>query len=287
VALLPAIAELYSWKGSDNLTVPLTAAFWAHVIQSTVIGIDSYYNIAFVGVASLLIMRRRWLIPEALPAAIGLALVLTFATSWEWLCLLAVFFVAGSFSSKISGAKDSTSGRNAIQVFANGGVAMCCAIFYFFTQNPDWMMAFLVSVAVSLADTWSSDLGVMIGQQPRDIVTRLPVQKGMSGGVTPAGTGFGLAGASMIAVVASALFAITLSEALIVSILGTLGMFVDSLLGSMLQAKYSDRKGTFYEQHTEGLLLIKGYGRINNDAVNLLANAFVTASAMLYFSVMS
>jgi uncharacterized protein (TIGR00297 family) len=238
----------------------------------------------FVGllcVASVVILRRRWLTPQALPAALLLALILFFAASWQWVAVLSVFFVGGSLSSRLVPAAGDATGRNARQVFANGGIAACCAVGYFLTKDTAWVFAFLTSVASSMADTLSSDLGIRGGQQPIDIIYRKPLQKGMSGGITLLGTLAGLGGAILLASMGGLLFPISIWQVFVVAVLGFLGMVADSVIGSLWQAKYRDVSGTMSESEGKGKILIHGIPAITNDAVNFLANALVTATAFL------
>ena len=59
-----------------------------------------------------------------------------------------------------------------------------------------------------------------------------------------------------------------------IAIAGTAGMMVDSILGSLWQAKYR-QNNDITEEKTSTNSLIKGIGWLNNDGVNLLANMVV------------
>ncbi len=281
LAAVPAIGELYSWRGSDNLMVPLLSSIWYQVLESRTPDWESPMFVGLLCVASVVILRRRWLTPQALPAALLLALILFFAASWQWVAVLSVFFVGGSLSSRLVPAAGDATGRNARQVFANGGIAACCAVGYFLTKDTAWVFAFLTSVASSMADTLSSDLGIRGGQQPIDIIYRKPLQKGMSGGITLLGTLAGLGGAILLASMGGLLFPISIWQVFVVAVLGFLGMVADSVIGSLWQAKYRDVSGTMSESEGKGKILIHGIPAITNDAVNFLANALVTATAFL------
>jgi uncharacterized protein (TIGR00297 family) len=288
LALIPAMAELYSWRGSDNVTVPIMAAFWFIVMEKTTWTVESLYWIVLLLFAAALIVRRRWLTPEALPAAILLAAILFQAGSWRWLLIMAIFFAIGSISSKLEPVTGDVIGRNARQVLANGGVGAICALGYFIFPDVSWIIAFLSSVAISLSDTLSSDLGILGGQQPVDIIRRTPVIRGMSGGITFYGTAAGFVGAGIIAVCGGFVFSLPMAQSLLVAGMGFGGMLADSVLGSLFQASYTDASGLLSEHAGEGRKLIKGKSFITNDAVNLMANAgltlvaFLTASYLTY-----
>jgi uncharacterized membrane protein len=144
-------------------------------------------------------------------------------------------------------------------------------------------MLLLASAVVSTADTWSSETGMRWGTKVYDIVSRKPVAAGLSGGISLQGTIGGVAGGFCIGF--SALWwypfwAIVPAVALV----GTLGMLADSLLGSLMQAKYAGAKpGTLADSPSanQPSVLAKGYACINNDVVNLLSNGAVAGTATL------
>jgi len=282
LALIPAMAELYSWRGSDNVTVPIMAAFWFMVMEKMTWPSESIYWIVLLVFVSFLILRRRWLAREAIPAALLLAAVLCWAGSLRWLLVMAIFFVIGSISSKLVPVTGDASGRNARQVLANGGVGALCALGYFINPHVSWIIAFLSSVSVSMSDTLSSDLGILAGQQPQDIIRRTPVPKGMSGGVTFYGTAAGLVGAVIIAVSGGIALSLSSAQILLVAGMGFGGMLADSVFGSLFQASYADAAGRESEYAGEGRRLIKGKSYITNDAVNLMTNAGVSFLALVF-----
>lgn len=280
LALIPAIAELYSWRGSDNVTVPIMAALWFMFMEKMTWPSDTIYWVLLIIFVSVFILKKRWLTREAMPAAWLLAAVLFQAGSWRWLVVMALFFAIGSISSKLVPLTGDAGGRNARQVLANGGVGALCALGFFIMPDESWVIAFLSSVAISMSDTLSSDLGILAGQQPVDIIRRTPVTKGMSGGVTFYGTAAGLTGALIIALTGCVLFSLTVAQTLLVAGIGFGGMLADSIFGSIFQAKYADASGLLSEKAGEGRRLIKGKSYITNDAVNLMANAGGTLLAL-------
>lgn len=282
LALIPAMAELYSWRGSDNVTVPFMAAFWFIVMEKITWSVECLYWMVLLLFAAAFILRRRWLTPEALPAALLLAAILSQAGSWHWLLPMVLFFAIGSISSKLVPVTGDVLGRNARQVLANGGVGAMCALGYFIFPDISWIIAFLSSVAISLSDTMSSDLGILAGQQPVDIIRRTSVVRGMSGGITFYGTAAGFVGAAIIAVCGGIVFSLSVVQTLLVAGMGFGGMLADSVLGSLFQASYTDASGLLSEQAGEGKKLIKGKSYITNDAVNLLANAGVTLLTLVF-----
>ncbi len=282
LGLIPAIAELYSWRGSDNFTVPFFGTVWFMVMKDQAWQPESFGWFLFLILAMIVVIRRRWLTTTAVPAAFMLAAVLLCAGSWHWLLTLGTFFVCGSISSRFVPVTGDAKGRNAKQVFANGGVAGICVLGFYIYPDVSWIIAFMSSVAVSMSDTLSSDLGILAGQRPVDILQRTYVEKGMSGGVTWYGTMAGLAGSLIIAATGSGLFNLSVWQFAFVALMGFSGMILDSVLGSLIQAKYTDSRGQLMEESGVGRSLVKGSAMITNNAVNLIANAGITITTFIF-----
>ncbi len=275
LALIPALSELFSWRGSDNLLVPVISAIWFTLVQHLHVNLDVMLFLGLMATSMMLVFKKHWLTPEGIAAAIWMGMVIFVAGSWSWLAAIALFFVAGSLSSKWLGQKKEGTGRNAVQVFSNGAVASCCAVLYALHPDVAWLMGFLVSVGVCLSDTLSSDVGMKIRQQPYDIITFRAVPVGLSGGVTLAGTLAGLTGASMLALVGGYLFSLSWYQVLTILLFSQAGMIIDSILGSLLQGKFIGQNGEVVEEREFGFQLVRGYSSISNDGVNLLANVII------------
>jgi uncharacterized protein (TIGR00297 family) len=216
-----------------------------------------------------------------------------------WL-ILGGFFVSSSLLSGLGKRRKSGlsrlhakgSRRDAVQVLANGGVGGAAALFFLHEPGPAALAAFLASFAAASADTWASELGVLAKGSPRSILTLKPVVRGTSGGVSFPGTLASLAGALFIALLAAGWILWGPSAAsrgcsflpgliVIVTAAGFTGSLVDSLLGAGVQARYRDSSGMLTERaSSEGGSheLVKGFGWINNDAVNFLS---IGAAAVL------
>jgi uncharacterized protein (TIGR00297 family) len=200
------------------------------------------------------------------------------------------FFCTSTLLSRVGRARKRAIGelakggpRDAWQVLANGGVATIALL----VGGPLGIAAFAGAYAAANADTWGTELGMLVRQPPYSILTGKPVGTGMSGGVTLIGTLAECAGAFLIAALAAVswpsygLFgAITLA--------GITGAFADSFLGATLQARRwcpACERECENDPHACGAPTqhLRGIPWIGNDAVNLAATATgaLTAAALL------
>ena len=158
-------------------------------------------------------------------------------------------------------------------MLANGGVAAACAVAYAFTRSPVLAAAFAGALAAAAADTWGTELGTLARSTPRSIVNFRAVARGLSGGVTVTGTLAEICGALAVGLVA---WAAGIAPWWIVAVAGFAGALADSLFGATLQAlRYCSRCQRLCETdpHNCGSAtsLVRGWGAIDNDAVNAIA----------------
>jgi uncharacterized protein (TIGR00297 family) len=167
-----------------------------------------------------------------------------------------------------------------MQVLANGGVAALCALLAL-GGDGRYEAAFCGAFAAATADTWGTEIGVLLGGKPRSLVTWRPIDIGLSGGVSIAGTFAEVAGALSIAAIAYAsgfrpFWAIVAG--------GIAGALVDSLLGATLQKLRwcpQCRRPSEREPHGCGAntTSLRALGFLDNDSVNLAATLCGAAAA--------
>lgn len=157
-------------------------------------------------------------------------------------------------------------------MLANGGVAAVCAILAW-RLGGAWLAAFAGAFAAASADTWGTEIGTLVRQAPRSILTFKPLATGLSGGVTVAGTIAEVAGACVVALAAAL---IGVAAFVPVAVGGIAGAFVDSLLGASLQSlrhcPACDRDCET-DPHACGTVTVarRGFSWFGNDLVNLAA----------------
>lgn len=154
------------------------------------------------------------------------------------------------------GTAEGRRGRTAAQVTANIGIAAVCGMPHMvsprFGAGPVhemWLIGMLAALGEATADTLSSELGQVLGGEPRLLTTRRRVPRGTDGAVTVMGTICGVAGAAIVAATAIPALGFGLEEASIALGSAVLGLFVDSLLGEWVERR----------------------GWLGNDAVNTLS----------------
>ena len=134
----------------------------------------------------------------------------------------------------------------------------------------EWVCyCFTLIFAVANADTMSSEIGKYYRGQTYDILQWHKITPGLSGGVSIQGTLAGLLGSAIMVLLAGLIFPFSWFEQTVLLLGGFGGMLLDSILGSVLQAKYQVA-GQIAESGTKAQL-VRGLHWCNNDWVNLLS----------------
>ncbi|WP_428329634.1 DUF92 domain-containing protein [Mucilaginibacter sp.] len=162
------------------------------------------------------------------------------------IAMLAVFFLSGSTATgwqlnkklRMNVAEKRKGQRTAGQVLANGGIAaMCGAISWYSNQLAGLMQLMMAgSLAAAIADTLSSELGVIYGRNFYDVISFKKVQPGPDGVISLEGTLIGIAGAILIATIYALGFGFNISFVFIV-IAGAIGNLSDSVIGATLERR--------------------------------------------------
>lgn len=190
---------------------------------------------------------------------------------WPLAALLAMTRFATRFGRQLKeglGLVEGGHGRNAAQVAANIGLAAICGVpltlAAILSNEPVprvWLVGMVAALGEATADTLSSEMGQVLGGEPRLLTTMRRVPRGTDGGVTILGTLCGIGGAAVVAAVGMPSLGFSTVEAGVAVGSAVLGLFVDSLLGEWVERR----------------------GWLGNDAVNTLstlAAAMVAVAAM-------
>ncbi|MDB5022822.1 MAG: hypothetical protein JWP78_577 [Mucilaginibacter sp.] len=192
----------------------------------------------------------------------GMIAVLIFiGAGYAGLSMLGAFFIFGTVATVwkkkekrlVELKEDQSVKRSAGQVFANGGIAaLTGALIYFIPAKTELLRLMMAaSLASAMADTLSSELGMIYGRRFYNIISWKRDERGLNGVVSLEGTLIGIAGSAIIAVIYALGFGWD-NAVLFILIAGTAGNLADSVLGALLE------RGHY----------------LNNDMVNFL-NTFI------------
>lgn len=165
-----------------------------------------------------------------------MGIIIIFTAGVNWLLLIFAFLILGLIFTKYKHEYKKGMGiyegtRSVKNVISNGIVPFVMAAFGNYA-------GFIGSIAVATADTLASEIGV-VDKNPRLITTFKKVPPGTDGGISPLGTAAGIVGAGVIGIIAYLLgiSADPFTALKIAVISGTLGCFVDSILGAVLESR--------------------------------------------------
>ena len=241
-----------------------------------------------VGVALVLLTVKKRLLTLA-GALLALALlldILAFGGYAPAVYIILVFLLSGlggMLAPKKDGAHKHPP-RTIRQVAANGAVAGICLLLYGIFDALPFLVGYYAAVAEFFTDTLASDIGVHAKGRPFDLARLKPTERGRSGGVSLLGTAASAVGAVICLLLAHGAGLSTPAAAIAASA-AFLGMLCDSILGALLQAKYTCTVCAAYTEkpmhcHTPAEKT-SGLAWITNSTVNLLSNIFSALLAVL------
>ena len=284
--------ECFSTEGYDNLFLPFGIAMTLLALEQTAI-----FTVVVLAAATMLLLvgayAKRSLQVNAVSTAYVAGMVIYVLGGGIPYLALIVFFVLGSVLSKVENqrklvAEDlhaETGTRGVMQVLMNTMPAIIAMVVTRLLNFPEHLVQIfgLVAFAVSAADTFASEIGMLSKGRTISIITFQPVQQGMSGGVSLLGSVASVVGASCIALIGGVIFG---GQAFIfILIMGVIGAIIDSIMGETLQVKYTGKSTTYTEQ-SDHTTVAKGIAFIDNNVVNILSNVatLVLALCFAYFA---
>jgi uncharacterized protein (TIGR00297 family) len=223
-------------------------------------------------------------------AIIGAA---TLVAGVQWVVMLAFFFLSSNALSRwrraeraslVASVTEKGDQRDAMQVIANGGVFAIAAFVSSLGGSVAWEAIGIGAIAAATSDTWSTEIGTVLGQSPRSIWNGELVVPGTSGGITIAGCITAYCASLLVAGVSGQVQWSTPWQAIFTG--GLAGSAFDSLLGATIQERRwctACDVATERRVHTCGNSSVDrgGVRGCNNDIVNLMstiAGAVVTWS---------
>jgi uncharacterized protein (TIGR00297 family) len=190
-----------------------------------------------------------------------------------------------SEGARLESIFEKGSRRDAVQVFANGGIAGVIVLLIAFTGDQMLWYAYAGALGAAAADTWATEIGVHSSRPVVSIRTFKAVPRGTSGGISLIGTAAAIAGAFSVALSIAFFTPQPLYFLIIVTAAGLLGSTADSLAGATIQRAYRcSICGTSTERpihHDQPAILQRGYSWVTNDVVNLICTASGAAVAIV------
>ncbi|ATP56022.1 hypothetical protein CPT03_05895 [Pedobacter ginsengisoli] len=222
--------------------------------------------VLLIAMMVICVWARKLTVPASLTA--GLIGLFVFAAFGETgILMLVTFFILGvlatahkkQLKARYHPEITYSMGRNAGQVFANGGVAGLLAILALVDHHHSDLYILMVaaSLASALADTLSSELGMVYGRRFYNILTFKKDANGLDGVISLEGTLIGACGACVIALIYTGFD----KKSLLVIAAGIIGNITDSLLGATLERK----------------------SYLNNDMVNFLNTLVASLFGMMFY----
>jgi uncharacterized membrane protein len=173
--------------------------------------------------------------------------------------------------------------RDPWQVYANGalaGIGGGIGIVNF--RLGIWLVTCVLAAAA--ADTWATSIGSRSTLPARLIWSRRTVSAGTSGGVTAAGTGAAAAGAFLVSTVGALVAGMPILVPA-ATLIGFLGMVVDSTVGALLQGRFhctACNMASEWRVHRCGRATARtsGIAWLNNDVVNFFATTTAATAGL-------
>ncbi len=289
IALLATTGEAVSWRGSDNLSVPLLGGFltYFYVNASEAAILQFFVGELLALTVAAISYRVKFLDLSGALATFVLGSFVFGLGGWKFSLPLLAFFVLSSVLSRLGAARKRAANKNFQkghrrdlgQVLANGGIPGLLVVLWYLAPQPVWYFLFLGAVAAVTADTWATEIGLLSRRPPRLITSLKTVTTGTSGAISIIGL-FGAAlGAGTIALLGWALQSAGsvhrfgfIGVALITGA-GVLAHLFDSLLGATIQAqricltcrRISEKKGECCGAERQPH---SGWRWVDNDVVN-------------------
>ena len=298
IALFSVVLELVTPYGLDNVAVPLGTGALAYLLAYVPAVLGYIAPIIATPLIIAVAIRKGVLTPLGTLAALALDALVAIAFGNAGFAVIVLFLVLSVITDKIKHRRATEIAsrkrgkrvvlekkpRNEIQVLANGGVAIVCAIAYIFAPKPIFIAAFVAAMAEALADTVSSGFGIF-AEETVDLFRMKKCERGVSGGVSGIGTFAALVASFLIPTLAHLLGIIEPIYILICGAVAFVGCFVDTFIGSLFQEKYicpvcktvTDEK-THCKTETQKY---SGFSGVDNNVTNFISNVLTAVFVIL------
>ena len=144
-------------------------------------------SIILCSLVILFVLYKRLLTIKATIFSVLCAAIVIYVANLRGLIMILATFLLLEVADKISKTfrkeeddiTAKTGRRDSVQIIANIGVAVSMMILYYLTKNEIYLIAYGISLAESLADSFASDLGMLHKGKFYDVFTFKESKKGM------------------------------------------------------------------------------------------------------------
>lgn len=234
----------------------------------------TYWLLAFILLSVMIVsVAAKKLTPMASLVGGIIGVCVYMGAGFTGIAMMGAFFILGTIATSLGiktkiekrMAEENNGQRKATQVIANAGVAALLGLCIHFLPKHTLPLRLMMAASFSsaTADTLSSELGNLWGRRFYNILSFKKDERGLDGVVSLEGTGAGVCGSFVIALIFMIGFGWKVWFCLIIVLSGTIGNFSDSLLGAALERK----------------------GYLKNDAVNFLNTLIAAVVALVLYEI--
>jgi uncharacterized protein (TIGR00297 family) len=237
-SVFPLISQTYPMSLVTLHLAQYGAGFWASSPARAAVG-------GAVTVAFALLGRvvRGVSFSGAFAGGLICLILLCTAGPGGFLVLFSLFVVTwiatrlGRSRKQTLGTAERREGRTASQVLANLSVAALCGLLYAVRIDAVWLIAMVAAMAEVATDTVASECGQAFSREARLITNFQRVPAGTDGGISIAGTAFGIGAGLVVGLVGVMCGLVPMRWLWLPVVAGLLGMLADSVLGAWLERR--------------------------------------------------
>ena len=291
IVYLSSTLELLFIKGFDNLGIPIIVFLVSMMYFNTSLIHDNFVFFIAIPLVALIVLQRKKLTLSGALLGLSFSLLISLLGGNMLFALFVLYFMLITITElvckKIKLFEKEDRPRDFYQVFQNGFIPTAAIVLYALTKDLLFINVFVLALSVSLGDTIASTIGRFSKGNPFDLIKRKYVSPGASGGVSVLGS----VSAFIYIIVFTFIFMIfsliTWYEVIYLTLLAFAGVFVDSIMGSVMQMKfYCHKCNTVVEEDThcgEICECVSGYPFITNGMVNILSQGVTVLFLILVF----
>ena len=292
-AVLFMMVEYYGYLGSDNFFTVLIGCGYLLLEAYGLNNLALEVGLLFFPVLLILNMFKKSLTEMGLFVAAICAIVASYFGGMPLFLSFLILFLTNAIVvgivkhvlRKKGREVEHSKPRNAWQILTNALTATVLAFLSFFFYHDIFVIAAVVVIAEEFGDSMASDIGRYQKRRPLDIIRFKRVEPGLSGGVSLLGTCMALIAVLGALLILPGFDLVNVGTYFICGAVAFGGVFVDSILGSLIQNK---NKCTVCGAITEEDIHCdvptvheSGWKFVSNRGVNMITSVVTAGIALL------